>query len=349
MMWTMTTHETELTTPTDECLPNGRLNPSARGWSRHPMLRSNLRGPWGRVKRWEYWCVTGADRAVAITYADVDYIGLAGVWCCDLRSGFEVEKTAVVPGSRGIQLADRVDTGGGRYAGHGVEVEIRELDDRTELRAGFTDSKQGRVEVSIDVARPASHESLNVLIPWSDRRFQFTSKQNTRPATGTALIGGRTWAFGGPVEAYGTLDHGRGVWPYRTRWNWGSGSGTSSGHTIGLQLGGRWTVGTGFTENGLCVDGRLSKIGDELAWNYDWESPLVPWRVTSQGGEVDLTLEPFHDRHRATKALVASTEVHQVFGHWSGVVRPDAPDGSPGDPLEISGILGWAEESRSRW
>ena len=346
-MWAMATHENELTTPTDECLPDGRLNPAARGWSRRPLLRSNLRGPWGRVKRWEYWCVTGEDRAVAITYADVDYIGLAGLWCCDLRSGFEVEKTAIVPGSRGIDLSDRVDTGGGRYEGQGVRVEIHELTDRTELRAGFLDRSAGRVEVAIDVARPPGHETLNVLIPWSDRRFQFTSKQNTRPATGTAVIGDRVWEFGD--GSYGTLDHGRGVWPYSTRWNWGSGSGTSAGHTIGLQLGGRWTVGTGYTENGLCIDGRLTKIGDELEWQYDWAAPLRPWRVTSPGGELDLTLEPFHDRHRATRAVIASTEVHQVFGHWSGTVRPDSPDGSTGEAIAISGILGWAEESRSRW
>src|SRR3954470_10163821 len=79
------THELELPTggrTVDECLPSGRLNPLARGWSRHPVLRANLRGPWGRVKRWEYWSVIGGGRTVAITYADVDYLGIAGLWCC---------------------------------------------------------------------------------------------------------------------------------------------------------------------------------------------------------------------------------------------------------------------------
>jgi hypothetical protein len=75
---------------------------------------------------------------------------------------------------------------------------------------------------------------------------------------------------------------------------------------------------------------------------------MRPWRVTAPaGGAVDLTMTPIHDRHRATKALVLSTEVHQVFGHWTGTIHPDGAD-----PVEITaadGLLGFAEESRSRW
>jgi hypothetical protein len=113
---------------------------------------------------------------------------------------------------------------------------------------------------------------------------------------------------------------------------------------IGLQLGGRWTVGTGFTENGIIVDGRLTKIGEELAWEYDWANPLRAWTVTHPHGIVDLRLEPVHDRHTRVEALVAGTEVHQVFGRWTGTVTDDA-----GTIHRLDGIDGFAEESRSRW
>jgi hypothetical protein len=346
----MATHELELPTggsPIDECLPSGKLNPLARGWSRRPVTRANLRGPWGRVKRWEYWSVIGGGRTVAITYADVDYLGIAGLWCCDLTTGFEVEKSIAMPGAPGIELEAQVDHGTYRWDRMGLQLEIDEQSDRTVLRGGFTDTRHGRVEVDLVVARPDRHETLNVVIPWSDRRFQFTSKQNTRPATGTVRIGGREWTFGAIEPAFGVLDHGRGIWPYSTRWNWASASGKVDGRTVGLQFGGKWTVGTGFTENALCIDGRLTKIGEELAWDYSWDDPMRPWRVTSATGVVDLTMTPIHDRHRATKALVLSTEVHQVFGHWTGTIRPDG-----GEPIEIGPehrLLGFAEESRSRW
>jgi hypothetical protein len=41
----------------------------------------------------------------------------------------------------------------------------------------------------------------------------------------------------------------------------GSGSGIVDGHTVGLQVGDRWTDGTGSTENAVIVDVRLTKLG----------------------------------------------------------------------------------------
>jgi len=145
--------------------------------------------------------------------------------------------------------------------------------------------------------------------------------------------------------AWGTLDVGRGRWPYRTRWNWGGGAGTAtSGEVVGIQIGGKWTEGTGFTENGIIVDGRLHKLGDELRWTYDWDRPREPWRVLDPGGRLDLTLDTTYDKHTRTEAAVLGTEVHQVFGMWSGTVVTD-----DGAELTVDGVVGFAEESRSRW
>jgi len=188
---------------------------------------------------------------------------------------------------------------------------------------------------------------VNVVIPWSSRRFQYTSKHQARPARGTLEIGGRRVAIGGDAgDAWGVLDVGRGRWPYRTRWNWGGGAGRSAcgRHVVGLQVGGKWTEGTGFTENGVIVDGRVTKLGDELAWDYSWERPMQPWRLRDPGGRLDLVLEPRFDRHSKVEALVLGTEVHQVFGRWSGRVVDDA-----GREIALEGIQGFAEESRSRW
>ena len=158
-------------------------------------------------------------------------------------------------------------------------------------------------------------------------------------------MGAETIALGSSSPAWGVLDVGRGRWPYRTRWNWGGGAGVSrGGATIGLQLGGTWTVGTGFTENGVLVDGRLDKIGEELLWDYRWDAPMRPWRVTSPDGRLDLVLTPTFDRHSRTELGVLGTEVHQVFGRWAG--RYVADDGRE---HAFDGLVGFAEESRSRW
>ena len=57
---------------------------------------------------------------------------------------------------------------------------------------------------------------------------------------------------------------------------------------LGLQLGGKWTVGTGFTENGVLLDGVLTKLGSELVWDYDWDEPLAPWRITDPDGQIEV-------------------------------------------------------------
>ena len=111
------------------------------------------------------------------------------------------------------------------------------------------------------------------------------------------------------------------------------------------RFGGKWTEGTGHTENGLCVDGHLTKIHDEVEWTYDWDRPLEPWRVRdTAGGLVDATLTPVHDKHSRTSLGVLSMEVHQVFGTWAGTLRTDA-----GEDVAFDSIVGWAEEARNRW
>jgi hypothetical protein len=111
-----------------------------------------------------------------------------------------------------------------------------------------------------------------------------------------------------------------------------------------LQLGGKWTIGTGCTENGVLVDGVLVKIGAELEWDYDWSRPLRPWRVREPGGALALELTPRYDRHSRVQAGIAGTETHQIFGTWSGTFADAA-----GGLVECAGVQGFAEESRSRW
>ena len=185
------------------------------------------------------------------------------------------------------------------------------------------------------------------MIPWSDDLFNFTSKHQARPAVGTLVVGNRTWAIGGSngAESWGVLDVGRGRWPAQIAWNWGGGAGRCGDHVVGLQVGGKWTEGTGFTENGLIVDGRLSKLGRELVWDYDWDTPMRPWHVVDPGGQFDAVLTPRFDKHSAVDAGPdLKSETHQVFGTWSGRLRTD-----DGLALEFTGLQGFAEEARQRW
>jgi len=353
----MTTHEREITEPVALCRPDGRLNAAAVGWSRHPLHRADLRG-WGRTKRWEYWCVTTPTHLVALTVSDLDFLALNTVYVLEFGpGGREIERTAIIPGGRGVRLPPTIAGAPGAAGPRGMADVVVGPERPTRGRVGIaiTEEVEGTrlwarcvtpdglpLEVDVLVHDPAGHESLSVVVPWSERLFQYTSKHTARPAVGTVTIGTDVLEFGD--DAWGVLDHGRGRWPRSVDWNWGAASGRTGGHVVGLQFGGRWTVGTGSTENALCVDGVITKIGEELEWTYSTADFTAPWTIRAESGQVDLVFTPFHDRHTHTDVGLIANRTHQCFGYWSGTVRTD-----DGEEIVVERLLGWAEDVHMRW
>ncbi len=336
--------EREITAPVALCLPNGRLNPQAVGWTRHPLHRTDLRG-WGRTKRWEYWGLMTPSHVVGVTVSSLDYAAVHQVWLLDRRTGTVIDDGAVVPLGRGTVLPASLGGGAARARARGLAIDIEDAvatagagDPGTRIRVGTA-----RVAIDVVAAAPPGHEALGVVVPWSDRRFQYTVKDLARPLTGTITVDGERHEVTG--EAWGVLDHGRGRWPYSMTWNWGAGSGRVDGRVVGVQVGGRWTDGTASTENALLLDGRLHKNGDALVWDYDRTDWLAPWRVHDRDRvRVDLTFTPFHERVARTNLLVLEGETHQCFGTWTGWMTTDA-----GERVSVDGVAGWAEEARNRW
>jgi hypothetical protein len=332
------TDETELVSPVALCLPNGDLDRRAVGWTRTPLHDTSGiggRSSWGRNKRWEYWAVTTPTHVIAATVSSLDYAAVHSIMVHDQRTGETIEHGAVVPFGRGVELPATFASGPAHARASGLRIDIEETAEGTLLSG-----KTAAVSFEILAALPQGHERLGLVVPWSRRRFQYTVKDVARPATGTLTVNGETFTMP-PGESWAVLDHGRGRWPYRVHWNWGAASGIVGDRTVGLQLGGRWTDGTGITENATVLDGRLHKISEELDWDYDDHDWLRPWRI--RGTDVDLTLMPFWDHVSSSQLGIVSSTGHQCFGHFSGSVPTVA------GRLEVSGLLGWAEDVRNRW
>lgn len=339
------THETEITEEVLECNADGTLNREAIGFSRRPLHRCNLSGSWGRKKRWDYWCVTSEEGAFSLTYADIDYLGLVTASFLDFATGDFTEKATIVPLARGFSQPETVGGADVVYNGSGLHFGIHEEHGRTRLVVNCKKFLGVRLHGEIEIDRPRDHETLNVLVPWSDTRFQFTSKQNTLPARGEIRVSDKRYEFGKHNQSFATLDYGRGKWPRKTTWNWGSASGLCGENVIGLQFGGKWTDGTGVTESGLVINGRLSKIGEAIEWDYDTSDYKKPWRLRArQTGCVDLTFTPFYERTMEVPLGVLGAGVHQCFGRYSGDIRDEN-----GNHFKIRDLIGWAEEMRASW
>ena len=320
---------------------DGRLNPAAVGWARRPILDTSgiVKGPhrtWGRAKRWEYWNVISPTHILALTVSSIDYAAVHEVWIFERASGSTWTRAVTVLPARDVDLPANLNAGPARARAKDLEIDLDPLPDGgTRLRATIP-------EASFDVAvtRPADYDCVAVVVPWSKTRFQYTVKDVALSAAGVVTTAGVEHEV--PAGSWAVLDHGRGRWPYDVTWNWGAGSGQSRGRRVGLQVGGKWTSGTGSTENGLVVDGHLYKIHDELTWEYDLADWRRPWHVT--GGGLDATLVPFFDKRSTNNLVVVSSRTDQCFGHWSGTYT--TPHGGN---IAFDGLIGWAEDVHNRW
>jgi hypothetical protein len=334
--------EPEITAPVLLCGPDGLLNRDAIGWSRHPLHTCNLAPSLARKKKWNYWAVTSDDLLFSATIADVDRLQLAGCYLFDRRTQRHIE-TGVLQAPNTLTMPEGV-SGDIVIDRPGTRVALLDEGAGTRIQVHADDFGGAPLDADILVERPSGHETLNVVIPWTDVQFQFTSKQNTLPASGYVRLGDERFEFRAP--SYGCLDYGRGVWPEHTIWNWGSASGMQEGHLVGLNLGGKWTDGTGMTESGICVDGRLTKISEDLTFEYDRADLIQPWRVRSSVTKrIDLRFTPEFERVSSSgKRDSYFTDAHQVFGTYDGRITPD---GAPA--IALRDMFGWIEEHEARW
>jgi hypothetical protein len=333
--------EREITEPVDLCDERGALNPEAIGWSRFPLVRANLSRHWPRKKKWNFWNWISPRFVFSVVVADIDYASFCGMSFIDFESGDSLASTThKLPGS--LDMPEHVDR---TIRFEGGRTLYRNLNEGGDIQVEFDGrAKDGReVVAEFLVKKPADHESLNVLVPWTSERFQLNAKTNTLPCDGYVTIGDRRYAMD-PAECHAVQDFGRGVWPYRSHWNWGACTGVQDGNLIGVNMGAKWTTGTGANENGICFNGRLYKVMEDLRWTYDTNDWMKPWSVRSEHSDmIDLTLYPLYAKASSTNLGIIATGGACSFGQWQGTVR------FAGQTVEIEGLIGWAEEFAHRW
>ncbi|MFA9556737.1 DUF2804 domain-containing protein [Evansella sp. AB-rgal1] len=335
----------KITVPMELCDASGKLNPSSIGWAKAPLIRSNLSGSYFRKKRWNYWCITNPDVLFSATISHIDYAAVMFVYILDLKTLQFFEKTALVPLGKGVDMPEEVNASLS-YSSKELTLSLLEKGDATNIVVSCPNfSGKGKsLTANVIVHRPDDHETLNVVVPWSKKHFQYTSKQPALPTEGTIQWEKKQYSLK-REGTYGCLDFGRGVWPYSSTWNWASAAGQTDGHVVGLNFGGQWTDGTGQNENGFIVDGKLTKIHEDITWHYDQSNYMKPWTLrTENSDQLSLTFQPLFERTAATKAIIIQSEVHQMIGTFQGHVTTEE-----GKTITINSLLGWAEDHRARW
>lgn len=225
-----------------------------------------------------------------------------------------------------------------------MKIEFLYKQQSTRISVQIDDFDGEQLSANLEISHPENQESLNVVIPWNRQTFQFTGKHLCLPATGTVKIGTQQFSID-PVESFAVLDTGRGVWPRQSSWNWAMASQRSLGKTIGLNFGGKWTDGTGMTENAFFVNGKMNKIHEDILFHYDREDYKKPWVISTKfSDDVKLEFTPFFERVSKSDIKLVKSEVHQLFGYYNGYVRYE-----DGKRLKISQLLGSIEDHYAKW
>ena len=334
--------EREILAPTPLCDKKGNLNPEAIGYARKPIIDCNLSGHFMRKKRWNYWCVYGEDILFSATISHLDYAAVCFVYFLEYETQRYFEKTVLIPLGTKVKMPTQVlETV--NFANSELRIHMSYLDGDTHLSVTCPDFDGERLQAELTIHHPTTDDSLNVVIPWNRQMFQFTAKHHTLPTTGIVKIGDRRYTFN-EEESYAVLDYGRGIWPREATWNWGMASQRMRGRRIGLNFGGKWTDGTGMTENAIFVDGIMTKIHEDVLFEYDRNDFMKPWTIRSKFSEtVNLTFTPFFERVAKTDAKLIRSEVHQVIGYYNGLVKLENYS------LRISQMIGCAEEHIAKW
>lgn len=330
--------ETEITSPVKLTLPDGRFNAASHGWARQPIIdASAIDGGFlnGRNRRWEYWCVLTPTHILAFSIADNDYFAPGSVWIFDRKANKAVVNFASNEPCGTIKLPGNVADGPATARHKDLSVDIDQVEGGTRIRASVPGG-------SFDVfaAKPEGHECLAVVVPWTDELFQYTIKDISRPATGSVTVGDKTYEV--PEGSWAILDHGRGRWPHDVHWNWGAGSGKlADGRVMGLQVGDKWTDGTGSTENSFLLGTRVYKISEKLTWVYDTEDWMKPWHIS--GGGLDAVLTPVYNKASSVDTPQVKSRTDQCFGTWKGTFDTGS------EVISFEGLDGFVEDVTKTW
>jgi hypothetical protein len=323
------------------------------GWSPQPMLDCNLEDAnflslrslqFLRLKSWDYYAVFTPQRFFSATIADLGYAGNIFVYTLDFATNALHEEGLVIPFGQGIYLPRNSTQGESRFADKRLSLRFRAEPEQRGLSLAWPGFYKGKgIRAEITLSCPPEHESMNIVIPIGERRFYYNRKINCLPAEGWLQVGAVREELL-PHTAIGSLDWGRGAWEYRSFWNWASASGfLRDGRTVGLNLGGGFGDLSAATENCLVLEGRIHKL-EQVQFGYQSGHYMRPWKFTDSQGRLDLDFTPFKERLARTNLGIVFSEVHQVFGRYSGHVVSD-----DGVPIRLDNLAGFAEEHKARW
>lgn len=292
-----------------------------------------------RVKEWDYYALLSDSYGLAVTVADLGYLGMVSVVFFDFKEQTYVTKTKKVKFPFGnFNLPHSILEGDIIFEKKNWLIKIVNQDGQRRLIIEINRFfKRDNLRVDALLSK-MDDDHLTIATPWkeSKKAFYYNQKMNCMPVAGDMYLGNIHYQFN-PNNDFGVLDWGRGVWTYKNTWYWGSFSTVINGKRLGLNMGYGFGDLTHATENMIFYDGKAHKL-DLIRFEFNPDNHLEPWAFVSNDERLYLEMKPLIDRVDDTNLLIIKNKGHQVFGLFEGYLVLDS-----GERIEIKNVLGFAE------
>ncbi|MCD4712610.1 MAG: DUF2804 domain-containing protein [Clostridiales bacterium] len=315
-----------------------------RTYDRHDIKAGKL-----RIKEWDYYLVYNKDFGVALTIADNGYMGLISASFLDFITGEEQTISPMKLMTLGkLGMPSSSETGDIHYKDDKLEIHFTHENGARRIRLNIPKfHKQSSFYIDVTLT-PTMDESMVIATPFKkkSRKFYYNQKIIGMRANGSVNYKNQHYVFD-PVESFGILDWGRGVWTYDNTWYWSAANGIIDGKVFGFNLGYGFGDISSATENMLFYDGahKLEHVTFNIPKKDDGSPDyLSPWQFTSSDGRFEATFNPILDRSAYTSFGILLSDQHQVFGYFNGTAILDS-----GESLKFENLLGFAEKVRNKW
>ena len=338
--------QNEITVPSDLFHEDGSL--IQRGWARKPILKYNKRNigkRWTRIKEWDHFSILNKQFGFQLTVGDIGYLTqMSYVWLdFEHKTRYDkgtfkfLTKSKLLPYS---SLEDsRIEFPTKKF--HATiskqkDERVLTIHDPSFLKKGI----EGTITLNDD---PNMDHTVVVTGYEKDpRQFYYNHKINYMPAEGTITIGEKTYVFE-PDSSFALMDWGRGIWPYKTHWLWGSACGIVDGIPVAFNIGYGFGDLSTHTENIIFFDGKAHKI-DEVTFHHENRDPTKPWTFTSNDDRFNMILNPLLPHREKLNFGFISLNSSLLHGLYSGYMVLDT-----GEKIQIEEMLGHAEDIYWRW
>ena len=295
---------------------------------------------WLGYKRFQYFGVLSGDLLVGCALADFRHSAMAFAYVFEPGRGMRIEHTARAPLGIGMHLASSPRHGESRFRGRRFEVRFGYAD--APRRKSIQLELDGRLSVDAELDESAvGFEPMSICTRVGRNGWVYAHKVAGVPVRGTVRTPERTWDLE-TLDAFAHHDFSAGYMRRETFWNWACLSGRTE---EGIQLGLNVSCGvneTSFSENCAWVDGKLEPLG-LCHFEYDWDRPLEPWRITSADGALTLQFEPEGQHQERLRLGLVATDFKQIFGVFSGTIRL-----RDGRTLRVDGLRGFVEDQYAK-